>query len=316
MIHTERKYVEILRILKEHQDPVGAKRLSELMAERGFVMSDRAVQYYLSYLDEMGFTQKIGNYGRVLTENGISETERALVGGRIGFIISKLERLAFRSTFNPETGTGEVGYNLTRVPEPMLEGVIASFEQVKRSGLGFFNGYRIIDKDPRIPKGTVGIMSVCSITMDGVYQRLGVPVRMAFGGRLSLKKNSPESFLDVIAYSGTTVDPLQIFISAGLTSVQNIIRSGNGIALANVREVPAMAEPLIKEVSDSMVKCGFNPPVRVGRELLNLQPDPSRISIVSFSGMNYIGNSYELGYKLETEIGAGNIAFSKICDEI
>ena len=67
MIRTERKYVEILRILKEHRDPVGAKRLSELMAERGFVLSDRAVQYYLSYLDSMGFTEKIGNQGRILT---------------------------------------------------------------------------------------------------------------------------------------------------------------------------------------------------------------------------------------------------------
>jgi len=28
------------------------------MAERGFVLSDRAVQYYLSYLDTMGFTEK------------------------------------------------------------------------------------------------------------------------------------------------------------------------------------------------------------------------------------------------------------------
>ena len=58
MIRTERKYIEILRILKEHQEPMGAKRLSELMAERGFVLSDRAVQYYLSYLDTMGFTEK------------------------------------------------------------------------------------------------------------------------------------------------------------------------------------------------------------------------------------------------------------------
>jgi len=67
MIRTERKYIEILRILKEHREPVGAKRLSELMAERGFVLSDRAVQYYLSYLDSMGFTEKIGNQGRILT---------------------------------------------------------------------------------------------------------------------------------------------------------------------------------------------------------------------------------------------------------
>ena len=71
------------------------------MAERGFVLSDRAVQYYLRYLDEMGFTNKVGNHGRVLTERGRSETDKALVDDRTGFIISKLERLAFRSTFDP-----------------------------------------------------------------------------------------------------------------------------------------------------------------------------------------------------------------------
>ncbi|MBP5083487.1 MAG: hypothetical protein J6104_04565, partial [Methanomicrobium sp.] len=47
-IRSERKCVEILRILKEHQEPIGAKRLSELMSEHGFTLTDRAVQYYLS----------------------------------------------------------------------------------------------------------------------------------------------------------------------------------------------------------------------------------------------------------------------------
>jgi repressor of nif and glnA expression len=108
MIRTERKYIEILRILKEHQDPIGAKRLSELMAERGFILSDRAVQYYLSYLDTMGFTEKIGNQGRILTRAGLDETDNALVDDRIGFVISKLERLAYRSTFDPATSMGKL----------------------------------------------------------------------------------------------------------------------------------------------------------------------------------------------------------------
>jgi repressor of nif and glnA expression len=84
MIRTERKYIEILRILREHQDPMGAKRLSEMMADRGFVLSDRAVQYYLSYLDTMGFTEKVGNLGRILTPAGVAETDNALVDDRIG----------------------------------------------------------------------------------------------------------------------------------------------------------------------------------------------------------------------------------------
>src|SRR5512136_526752 len=110
MIRTERKYIEILRILKEHQDPIGAKRLSELMAERGFVHSDRAVQYYLSYLETMGFTEKIGNQGRILTSSVLDETANARVGDRIGCVISKLERLACRSTLVPATSTGDFSY--------------------------------------------------------------------------------------------------------------------------------------------------------------------------------------------------------------
>lgn len=42
-IRSERKHLEILRILAESHEPLGAKRLSEKMAERGFVLSDRAV---------------------------------------------------------------------------------------------------------------------------------------------------------------------------------------------------------------------------------------------------------------------------------
>ena len=312
MIRTERKYVEILRILKEHREPMGAKRLSELMAERGFVLSDRAVQYYLRYLDEMGFTEKVGNIGRVLTSSGIAETECALVGDRIGFIISKLERLAFRTTFDPFTGTGDVGYNLTVVPEGQLGDVTNAFDEVSRAGCGFFNSYRIIDSDPRVPDGYAGLMTICSISMDGVFQRSGIPVKMAYGGRLSVKDGVASWFLDLIGYRGTTIDPLSLFISAGLTSIGDLVRTGTGIGLANVREFPASAEQEVREIMNQMNECGFRFPVQMGEQVLNLQPTPYRVSLVAFSGMNYIGNATELGLSLSTEIGAGNIQFSKM----
>ena len=36
MIRTERKYIEILRILREHQEPMGAKRLIGADGRTGF----------------------------------------------------------------------------------------------------------------------------------------------------------------------------------------------------------------------------------------------------------------------------------------
>jgi repressor of nif and glnA expression len=312
MIRTERKYIEILRILKEHSEPMGAKRLSELMAERGFILSDRAVQYYLSYLDTMGFTEKIGNQGRILTAEGRQETDNALVDDRIGFIISKLERLAYRSTFNPATSTGEVAYNLSIVPVESFERTKVAFDAVVKSGCGFFSSYRVIDQDPRVPPGFVGFISICSITMDGVFQRTGIPVKMAFGGRLEIEHGIPKRFNDLIGYRGTTIDPLELFISAGLTSIDSFSKSGTGVALANVREVPVAAKKRVEETIQLMNKCGFVFPVTMGNQVFNLPNNPFRSSIVAFSGLNFIGNAVEHGIDIKTEIGAGNIPFSKI----
>jgi hypothetical protein len=314
MIRTERKYIEILRILKEHRDPIGAKRLSELMAERGFILSDRAVQYYLSYLDTMGFTEKIGNQGRILTRAGLDETDNALVDDRIGFVISKLERLAYRSTFDPATSTGDVAYNLSIVPLESFEKVKSAFDEVVKAGCGFFNSYRIVERDPRVPSGSVGFITICSISMDGVFQRNGIPVKMAYGGRLEIEHGTPKRFKDLIGYRGTTIDPLELFISSGLTSISSYSRSKSGITLANVREVPCSARSRVEETIRLMNECGFVFPVVMGTQVFNLPSNPFRLSIVAFSGLNYIGNTVEHGIEISTEIGAGNIQFAKVME--
>lgn len=316
MIKTEHKYIEILRILKDHQEPMGAKRLSELLAERGYVMTDRAVQYYLRYLDTRGFTEKVGNQGRILTTSGIMETDRALVDDRIGFVISKLERLAFRSTFDPTTSTGDVAYNLTFVPDQILDPVSKIFDKVRDAGCSFFSGYTIIDRDPRVPPGHTGILTVCSITMDGVFQHNGIPVKMAYGGTIRIENRNPVSFVNIIGYQGSTVDPLQLFIGAGLTSIHHYIDTGSGLLLANVRQIPGGAEERGLSLISQMQECGFRFPLTLGKgRIFNLLTDPHRISLVSFSGMNSIGCAAEAGYKLRTEIGAGTIPFSRVLNQ-
>jgi len=144
------------------------------------------------------------------------------VDDRIGFVISKLERLAYRSTFDPATSTGDVAYNLSIVPIESMENVKTAFDEVVKSGCGFFSSYRILDRDPRVPPGSVGFITICSISMDGVFQRNGIPVKMAYGGRLEIEQGTPKQFKDLIGYRGTTIDPLELFISSGLTSISDI----------------------------------------------------------------------------------------------
>jgi hypothetical protein len=157
-------------------------------------------------------------------------------------------------------------------------------------------------------------MTICSISMDGVFQRKGIPVKMAFGGRLEIEQGIPKRFRDLIGYRGTTIDPLELFISSGLTSISSFIRTQTGIALANVREVPCAAKTQVEETIQLMNSCGFIFPVTLGSQVFNLPNNPYRLSIVSFSGLNYIGNTVEHGIEIKTEIGAGNIRFSKVME--
>jgi repressor of nif and glnA expression len=185
---------------------------------------------------------------------------------------------------------------------------------VVNSGCGFFNSYRIIDRDPRIPHGSVGFMTICSISMDGVFQRKGIPVKMAFGGRLEIEQGIPKRFRDLIGYRGTTIDPLELFISSGLTSISSFARTKTGIALANIREVPCAAKTQVEDTIQLMKNCGFIFPVTLGTQVFNLPDNPYRLSIVAFSGLNYVGNTVEHGIEIKTEIGAGNIQFSKLME--
>jgi repressor of nif and glnA expression len=150
--------------------------------------------------------------------------------------------------------------------------------------------------------------------MDGVFQRKGIPVKMAYGGRLEIADNKPQRFVDLIGYRGTTIDPLELFISSGLTAVSRFCRTGSGIALANVREVPSSGGSRLLETIRAMNECGFVFPVAMGNQVFNLPMNHYRLSIVAFSGLNFIGNSVEQGVELKTEIGAGNIPFSKVMD--
>jgi repressor of nif and glnA expression len=52
----------------------------------------------------------------------------------------------------------------------------------------------------------------------------------------------------------------------------------------------------------------------MGNQVFNLPDNPYRLSIVSYSGLNHIGNCVEQGIVIRTEIGAGNIPFSKVAD--
>ncbi len=159
-------------------------------------------------------------------------------------------------------------------------------------------------------------MTACSVTLDGVLQKMGIPTRLEYAGRLAVDEDGSAGFLDLIGYRGTSVDPLHLFISARLTSINRLVTTRAGVALANVRAVPAAARHRVETTVGLMEECGFTFPRRrggIGEFNLPKHP-PYRLPVVAFSGMNMVGNAVEKGYAIKTEIGAGTIPFGKIAD--
>ena len=80
---SQRRLIEILRVIEGAGIPVGARAISDILCSRGYDLGERAVRYNLKILDELGFTRKKGYSGRVITSLGSRELSDALIDDRI-----------------------------------------------------------------------------------------------------------------------------------------------------------------------------------------------------------------------------------------
>ena len=100
----ERKILSILKVLSNLQKPAGSVVIAKELKNMGVDLSERAVRYHLKLTDERGLTQLVREReGRVITAKGQREIERAMVNDKVGFAISRIEQLSFRTNFDYET---------------------------------------------------------------------------------------------------------------------------------------------------------------------------------------------------------------------
>ena len=90
-----------------------------------------------------------------------------------------------------------------------------------------------------VPSGKIGLATVCSIVINGVLLKSGVPIESRFGGVLEVKNLKPRRFVAIINYAGTSLDPSEQYIRARMTNVSETVKTGSGKILANFREIPA-----------------------------------------------------------------------------
>ncbi|MBU4491797.1 MAG: DUF128 domain-containing protein [Euryarchaeota archaeon] len=304
----QRKLIEILRILFENKDPIGARLIADRMNERGYPIGERGVRYHLRIMDERGLTKRQGYDGRVITELGVNELNDALVGDRVGFIITRIEKLIYDTTFNLKTGEGKVIINMSIIDKNDFDRTMEVLKHVVYNGYSISPYIKLIDEgtvtsDIEIPEGKMGIATMCSITIDGILLKNGIPVNPKYGGLLEVKDRKPTHFDELIAYTGTTIDPMRIFMSKKMTRVLDAVDTGSGMLLANLREIPATsfteAEKVIGSAMDARI-VGIAEIGKSGKSVLNAPVDTGKVGVVVFAGTNAMAAVEENGINADT----------------
>ena len=304
----DRKILSILKVLQKHQDPIGGRLIGQELKDHGVALSERAVRYHLKIMDERGLTALMGNQdGRMITEKGLAEIRSALVKDKVGFAITKIELLAFRTTFDYRTGIGNVPLNVSFFAKPAFDRALAAMQPAFDRGFCVSRLVALAESGQRIgdlvvPEGQVGFGTVCSIVINGALLKAGIPMDSRFSGTLQLSGGKPTRFTEIIHYNGCSLDPSEIFIKARMTSVTETIATGGGEVLANFREIPAICVPLVDTVLDGLKSAGISGVIAKGEPseaVCETAVEPNKVGLVLIGGLNPVAAAQEIGIEAE-----------------
>jgi len=318
----ERKVIAILKILSESREPLGARVIAQQLKDYGVDLRERAVRYHLKIMDERGLTQLVGRDGRLITESGVEELKSALVGDKVGFVISKVELLAFQTTFDWEKRSGQVPANVSFFPKEQFKKARAAMSDAFKAGICVSDLVAVADEGEKlagvtVPEGKIGFATVCSIIINGALLKAGIPMDSKFGGLLQIRDHKPLRFVELIEYAGSSLDPSEVFINSRMTSVGEVARGGEGKVLANFRQIPALCRPVAEEVISGLREATLGGLLVMGdisQSVCEIPVELNKIGIILLGGLNPVAAAVEAGIEVENTAMSGLIDYQDLLD--
>jgi len=313
----ERKVLSILKVLSASPQAQGARVIARALKDTGIDLTERAVRYHLQMTDGKGLTRLVGRRdGRVITDLGQKELNKALVNDKVGFAFSRIESLAFQTNFNYGNHTGTIPVNISMFPKSNFPKALKIIKKVTKAGLCVSDLVAVINEGEAVgnitvPEGKTALATVCSIAVNGALLKAGVPIDSKFGGILQIRNHQPLRFTELINYSGSSLDPSEIFLRAKMTTVGQVVETGNGEILANFREIPAICRPLAEEISDKLKSAGIGGMFVIGNvsePVCEISVELNRVGIILIGGLNPVAAAHEAGIESE------NYAMSALMD--
>ena len=315
-----RRKQAILNILRQYDQPLNSIRIAELLVGQGHTVSQRTVRVDLKELDEQGLTRNLGRRGREITDTGLAELSASRTLSRVGFMSARIDQMAYGMSFDLATRTGTVVVNTSIVwPKDLarcLDKVCQVFE--KNYAMGHLAALLQPGEkmgDIEVPEGMLGLCTVCSITLNGVLLRHGVPTRSRFGGLLELRGHRAIRFLEMVTYEGTSIDPLEIFIRSAMTDYVGAVSSGNGAVCASFREFPSDSRELVLDITDRLAAIGLGGLMGIGQpgqSWFDVPVDDGHVGAVIIGGLNPVAILEELGMRVVTGAMSGLMEYSRL----
>jgi hypothetical protein len=313
----EKKILLILRILQESPEPVGARIIARRMQDHGITLSERGVRYHMKLMDERGLTRLVGRHdGRTITAQGVEEIAHARVRDKIGLSISRIEILAYRTSLDLDRRQGLVPMNVSFFPKKAFKKALELMKPAFNAGIRVSELVACAEEGERlgevtVPGGYVGFATVCSIVVNGILLKSGIPMDSKFGGILQVRRGQPLRFIELIHYSGSSLDPSEVFIRGRMTAVKEAAQRGEGKILANFREIPVPALPLVAELITKLKNAGIDGVLsigEIGEPICQIPVDMNRVGMILYGGLNPVACAREAGIDVE------NRAMSTVMD--
>jgi repressor of nif and glnA expression len=316
----ERKMISILKVLSESSEPLGSITIARELERYGIFSSERTVRYHLRISDERGYTQPLGRDGRMLTPQGLEELKMALAPEQVGFILEKLELLAFHTTFDPQKRAGQLPINTSLIDKDDFEKALSAMSDIFKAGICVSQLVAVASEGEKlgsvvVPGGKIGLATVCGVVVNGVLLKAGIPIESRFGGVLEVRDSKPRRFVAIINYAGTSLDPSEQYIRARMTSVSEAVRTGNGKILANFREIPAASRAIVDEKVTLLKEAGISGVYVLGNTsepTCQIAVGTNRVGMVLLGGLNPVAAAVEAGIEVENIAESGLIEFRQL----
>jgi repressor of nif and glnA expression len=317
----EKKTAAILRLLCDSPEPRGGRVISRKLAEEGIYLGERAVRYHLKLMDERGLTSSAGSRdGRMISEQGREELENALVTDKVGLVNTRIGQLSYLTTLNMETGRGNVPVDIALFPESSFTQAMEIMSPSFRYGLCVTDMIAVARQGEKIanvivPRGKIAIATLCSVIINGLFLKAGIPIDSLFAGLLQTKAHKPTRFTNLVHYDGSTLDPSEMFVAGRMTDVTGTLSWGDGKIVASYHEIPVQSKRAAESIMDKirmLGTCRLLLSESSGDALFEIPVRMNKIGLVLLSSFNPVAAAAEAGIEVTCKAMSGLVPINSM----